>query len=285
MSTLWEKITQDCKLITLPEVYIRLKDIIEAPDYLLEDVADTIRSDPALTARILKLINSPYFGLPGKIETVFRAVSLLGTQQIHDLTLATCISETLSRQTIPRLNMHGYWKKSVYCGLVAQGLAQKLGLIDSERLFVCGLLFDLGHLILYQSLPDETQNALLLSQQKVQPLVEAERELIGLDYARVGATLMRQWSFPTCLIDTTEFHPEPVRAKNHPAETAMVHIAALLAEAFMDERNFGEEGLSPHPAALTVTGLDLDACRSTAERVRPGLENILETIYPVSKAS
>ncbi|MEW8385298.1 MAG: HDOD domain-containing protein, partial [Candidatus Thiodiazotropha taylori] len=81
MSTLWEKITRDCKLISLPDVYIRLKTIIDTPEYRLDDVADTIRSDPALTTRVLKLINSPYFGLASKIETVFRAVSLLGTQQ------------------------------------------------------------------------------------------------------------------------------------------------------------------------------------------------------------
>ncbi|MEW8625198.1 MAG: HDOD domain-containing protein [Candidatus Thiodiazotropha sp.] len=285
MSTLWEKITQDCKLITLPDVYIRLKEIIDSPEYRLEDVADTIRSDPALTTRILKLINSPYFGLASKIETVFRAVSLLGTQQIHDLTLATCISGSLQKPSNSEFDMHWYWKRSIFCGLVAQGIAKHMGLMDSERLFVCGLLFDLGHLIMNQSIPLETQQALQQSQQQSQPLVEAERQVIGLDYARVGATLMRQWSFPICLIETTEFHAEPVRAKQHPTETAMVHIAAMAADALMGNGKFGEGLANPHPATLEKTGLDLATCRSIAEQVEPGIEQILYTIYPLKKAS
>jgi HD-like signal output (HDOD) protein len=285
MPTLWEKITQNCRLITLPDVYIRLKTIIDTPDYLLEDVADTIRSDPALTARVLKLINSPYFGLPGKIETVFRAVSLLGTQQIHDLTLATSISTSLNKQAASIQDMHSYWKRSVYCGLIAQGFARHLGLIDCERLFVCGLLYDLGHLILYQSVPTETQNALQASQQRAHPLVETERELIGLDYARVGATLMRQWSFPVCLVETTEFHPEPMRSKHHPTETAMVHIAALLAEALMGNGEFGYGLLTPHPTAIEETGLSKATCTAIAEDIKPGLNSVLEAIYPLNKAS
>ncbi|MCG7897783.1 MAG: HDOD domain-containing protein [Candidatus Thiodiazotropha weberae] len=285
MSTLWEKITRDCKLITLPDVYIRLKAIIDTPEYRLDDVADTIRSDPALTTRVLKLINSPYFGLASKIETVFRAVSLLGTQQIHDLTLATSISESLHEPSDSAFDMQDYWRRSIFCGLVAQGIARRMGLIDSERLFVCGLLYDLGHLIMHQSIPEQTQQALQRSQQHSQPLVEVERELIGLDYARVGATLMRQWSFPLCLIETTEFHTEPLRAKHHPAETAMVHIAAMVSDTLMGNGELGEGLNTPHPAALQKTGLDLATCRSIAEEVEPGIEYILHTIYPLKKAS
>jgi HD-like signal output (HDOD) protein len=285
MSTLWENITRDFKLITLPDVYLRLKSIIEAPEYRLEDVADTIRNDPSLTTRILKLINSPYFGLSSKIETVFRAVSLLGTQQIHDLTLATCISQSLGHFGAPTLDMSLFWKRSAYCGLVAQGLARQLGLIDSERLFVCGLLYDLGHMVLYQSIPELTLTALRDSQQQSLPLVETERKLIGLDYARVGATLMRQWNFPICLIETNEFHPEPMRAQRHPTETAMVHIAVLLAEDFMGSGKFGTGILKPHPEALKRTDLNMETCLEIAEQVKPGLESILQAIYPLSKAS
>ena len=285
MSTLWEQITRDCKLISLPDAYLRLKATIDDPEYRLEDVAEAIRSDPALTTRVLKLINSPYFGLAAKIETVFRAVSLLGTQQIHDLALATCVSDTLNRHARTTLDMHQFWKRSVYCGLAAQGLAQQLGLMDSERLFVCGLLFDLGHLILYQNIPDQTEAALRTSRQNCQPLVEVERTEIGLDYARVGATLMRQWSFPVCLIETNEFHPEPMRAQQHPVETAMVHIAAMLADEFMGYGVFGEGQLAPHPDSLEKTEMTLEDCRTISERVKPGLESILHTIHPLSKAS
>ncbi|MEJ2610960.1 MAG: HDOD domain-containing protein [Candidatus Thiodiazotropha sp.] len=285
MSTLWKKITRNCKLISLPETYLRLKTAIENPEYCQEEVADAIRSDPALTIRVLKLVNSPFFGLPSKIETVFRALNLLGAQQIHDLALATCVSDTFSRNAIPSVDMHEFWRRSVYCGLAAQNLAQQYGLIDNERLFICGLLFDLGHLVLHQSIPEQMQAALHESRRKTRPLVEVERDIIKLDYARVGAMLMRQWNFPTSLIETNEFHPEPMRAQQHPLETAMVHIAMLIADDYMGEGIFGEGLLTPHAIALERTELTIEECLAAMEQIEDGFEAILHTISPLNKAS
>ncbi|MCU7930373.1 MAG: HDOD domain-containing protein [Candidatus Thiodiazotropha sp. (ex Codakia rugifera)] len=285
MSTLWEKVTRDCKLISLPQAYVRLKSVIDSPEYRLEDVADAIRIDPALTTRVLKLINSPYFGLSAKIETVFRAVNLLGTQQIHDLALATSVAEAFSKHTTPGLDMHLFWRRSVYCGLSAQALAKQRGFMDSERLFVSGLLFDLGHMILYQSVPEITLEALSSSQQQQRPLVETEREKIGLDYARVGAVLMRQWQLPDCLVETSEFHCEPMRAQHYPIETAIVHIASLLAEGATAGGEFGTGLLQPHPGAMDKVGLSLEDCERVGSEVESELDTILYTIYPVGKAS
>ncbi|MCU7890732.1 MAG: HDOD domain-containing protein [Candidatus Thiodiazotropha sp. (ex Ustalcina ferruginea)] len=285
MSTLWEKVTRDCKLISLPQAYVRLKGIIDSPEYRLEDVADAIRIDPALTTRVLKLINSPYFGLSAKIETVFRAVNLLGTQQIHDLALATSVAEAFSKNTTSSLDMHLFWRRSVYCGLSAQALAKQRGFMDSERLFVSGLLFDLGHMILYQSVPELTLEALSLSQQQQRPLVETEREVIGLDYARVGTTLMRQWRLPDCLIETSEFHCEPMRAQHCPVETAIVHIASLLAEGKVAGGEFGSGLLRPHPSAMNKADLSLEDCELVSHEIESELDSILHTIYPMGKAS
>ncbi|MCU7906070.1 MAG: HDOD domain-containing protein [Candidatus Thiodiazotropha sp. (ex Epidulcina cf. delphinae)] len=285
MSTLWGKITNNCKLISLPQTYLQLKAVIDAPEYRLEDVADAIRNDPALTTRVLKLVNSPFFGLSSKIETVFRAITLLGTQQIHDLTLATSVADALSGRSSPSLDMHLFWRRSVTCGLCAQALAQRLGLMDSERLFVSGLLFDLGHMILYQSVPDLTHQALQQSQENQWSLVETEREVIGLDYAHVGATLMRHWRLPECMIETNEFHPEPMRAWKYPIETAMVHIASLLAMANTGSGEFGSGLLQPHPTALEKTGLNLEECVAIGIKTEPELDTILYTIYPLGKAS
>ncbi|MCU7922146.1 MAG: HDOD domain-containing protein [Candidatus Thiodiazotropha sp. (ex Dulcina madagascariensis)] len=285
MSTLWEKVTNNCKLISLPQAYLQLKAVIDDPEYQLEDVADAIRNDPALTTRVLKLVNSPYFGLSSRIDTVFRAVTLLGTQQIHDLALATSVAEALSKRSSPDLDMHLFWRRSVYCGLCAQALAQRLGVMDSERLFVSGLLFDLGHMILYQSVPELAHQALLQSQESQWSLVETEREVIGLDYAHVGATLMRHWRLPECLIETNECHPEPIRAWKYPLETAMVHIASLLATAYTDNGQFGSGALQPHPAALEKIGLSLEACAAIGDEIEPELDAILYNIYPLDKAS
>ncbi|MCU7808109.1 MAG: HDOD domain-containing protein [Candidatus Thiodiazotropha sp. (ex Semelilucina semeliformis)] len=285
MSTLWEKVTRDAKLITLPEAYLRLKGVIGRPEYGISDVAEAISSDPALTTRVLRLVNSPYFGMASRIDTVIRAVNLLGTQQIHDLALATSVSHAFSGIDPATFDMTQFWKSSIYRGLAAQRLAKLRGVLDNERLFVAGLLSDLGHLILYQSIPNETLKAREISRKQQRPLVEVERETLGLDYARVGATLMRQWQLPESLIETTEYHPEPARAQKNPLETAIVHIAALLSKAKSDDRPFGEGILQPNPTAMKMAETSLASCLEIDTEVEAAVDDLLRTLAPIGKAS
>jgi HD-like signal output (HDOD) protein len=285
MSTLWEKVTRDAKLISLPEAYLKLKAVIEEANYSVQQVADAISYDPALTTRVLRLVNSPYFGLANRIDNIPRAVSLLGTQQIHDLALATAVAHSF-KGVDPKLHDLGaFWSGSVFCGLVSQQLAKVCNVAHAERLFVAGLLRDLGHLILYQTIPQETLQAEQLSLQQMRPLVELEREILGLDYARVGATLMRQWSLPEILVETTEYHPEPLRSQKDPIATAVVHIAAAMADARAQGLAFGEGLYEPHPDCLESLGITLADCFEIGELMEPEMNYLLHLLNPLGKVS
>ncbi len=284
MSTLWERVTRDAKLISLPEAYLKLKAVLENPHYTVQQVAEAIGHDPALAARVLRLVNSPYFGLPTRIDNIPRAVSLLGTQQIHDLALATAVAHVF-RGIDPKLHdMAGFWSRSLFSALVAQQLARICRVQQAERLFVAGLLADLGHLILYQSIPRESLNAERRWQELARPLVEVEREMLGLDYARVGATLMRQWQLPEALVESTEFHPEPLRARHDPLATAVVHLAMLMAQARRLDIAFGEGLAQPHPESLRRVGITVTGCVEIGQLMEPEMDNLLHLMNPLGRA-
>lgn len=154
MPTIWEKVTENAKLISLPDVYLRLKSVIDDPGFAMNDIADVISQDPAMTARLLRLVNSAYFGFAAKIDTVNRAVGMLGSQQVHDLVLAASVAQRFEGMSNQVMDMERFWLRSVTRAIACRELAVMCNMLDGERVFVAGLLSDIGHLIMYQSVPD-----------------------------------------------------------------------------------------------------------------------------------
>lgn len=283
MTTVWEQVTANAKMISLPEVYLQLKELLAQPDFSMADVALVLGQDPALTARLLRLVNSPYFGLAAKIDTVFRAVSMLGTQQVHDLALATSVAHSFAGMPNKAMDMARFWRRSVLCGLLSRGLAKVTDVQDSERMFVAGLLRDIGHLLMYQTVPEPCHQAMLAAEQREQPLYLVERELIGIDYARVGGVLMRQWLLPGSLREAAEFHVEPRRALGFPMETYLVHISALLVTASESGKEFGSGALEPQAESWDITGLSLQQCLLVQSEAAAEADRVLEFFLPRSQ--
>lgn len=278
--TVWERVTSNARLVSLPEVYLRLRELIEEPDFSMADVALLIGQDPALTARLLRLVNSPYFGLAAQIDTVFRAVSMLGVRQVHDLVLATSVARSFSNTSNDVMDIPTFWHCSLQRGLVARGLGRSLGLDDSEGLFVAGLLADIGHMVMYQTVPGPCRQAMETAVERDASLYVIEREIIGIDYARVGGMLMRQWQLPTRLREATEFHVEPRRAVEFPLETSILHIASLLVTASMTDRAFGVGPLAPQAYSLEVTGLDVDRAVGSVAEFAVEADQALDALLP-----
>lgn len=285
MSTVWEKVTGNAKLISPPEIYLRLREVLGQPDFAMSDVAVVISKDPALSARILRLVNSSFFGFASKIDTVFRAVNLLGTHQIYDLVLATSVTQSFNGMSNQVMDMAVFWRRSIYCGLVARQLAGMCNVLDSERLFVAGLLKDIGHLIMYQSIPELSERAILEADETLRPLYIVERELIGIDYARVGGVLMRQWQLPDSLRESTELHVEPQRSQEFPLATALIHISALMTDALDTREEFGVGRLEPSSEAMALTGLTQEQCQTVQAEAEQEIEGVLQSIMPAARTT
>lgn len=280
MDKTFRDVKKAAKLISLPDVYLRLKSILDNPEFTMAEVAEVISQDPALTLRLLRMVNSSLYGFVGKIETVDRAITLLGVQQIHDLVLATSVAQAFRGMSIQVMDMSRYWGQSVFCAVTCRHLAGLHPECDKEFLFVAGLLHDIGHLIMYQVIPDLCQQAIIVSREEGQPLYKVEQELFGFDYAVVGSDLMKQWSLPDRLSETTRFHITPNQAKQFPLETAMVHLGSLLAKDHEGKREFNQGPLAAAPVAWLVTGLTPESCISLSGKIEKDARDVLTLISP-----
>lgn len=279
MNKTFREVTKAAKLISLPDIYLRLRAILDDQDYNMAEVAVVISQDPALTLRLLRIVNSSLYGFTAKIETVSRAITLLGTQQIHDLVLATSVAQAFSGMSSDIMNMNRFWRQSVFCAVTCRQLAALHPRCDRETLFVSGLLHDIGHLIMYQAIPDLSQQALIAAREAGQPLHKVERELFGFDYAEVGADLMQQWTLPERLRETTRFHTEPKQAENYPLEAALVHLGSLLSRAKDGQTEFNDGALTVEPWAWEVTGLTLKVCNSLNEQIKSEAREVQQLIF------
>jgi HD-like signal output (HDOD) protein len=156
-----EEIVENCAtLVSLPEVYLQVKKVIDEPESTMTDLSAAISIDPGMTTIVLKLVNSAFYGMPRKVETISRAVGILGMQPLHDLVLAVSVTKAFSGLSQQVMNMSIFWANSFFSGLAARELARKCFLVDSERMFVEGLLRDLGHLLIYQYIPEQAEQAM-----------------------------------------------------------------------------------------------------------------------------
>jgi len=285
MSTVWENISQKARLFSLPDVYFRLKAVLDDPNSNLADVAEVVANDPAMTARLLRIVNSAYFGLGTEIDTVSRAVGLLGTQEVHDLVLAASVAKSFEGMSNEVMDMKRFWRQSVTCAITGRELASLCNVLDGERVFVAGLLSDIGHLFIYQLAPQKAQEAIELAEAQGAPLYKAERTLLGVDFARVGAGLMRQWQLPESLCEPTEFQVEPSRSDEYELFTSLVHIASHLTRGA--DRGLGVEvalaGVSEH--AWMVAALVPDQCAGILEKVNSQVDVVMRLIFPSLESS
>lgn len=278
-------VKESVELISLPDVYIRLRNVINSPDTSMADVAEVIANDPAVTARLLKLVNSSFFNLASKVDTITHAINLLGTQQVHDLVLATSVIDSFSGFTNDYFNLYDFWFNGVYCAVTARLLAYYCDDLDTERPFVAGLLHNIGHLVTYQKIPEESRSALKLAAHKNISIYMAEREILGFDYAQVGAELMREWQLPKSLQEITEFHIEPEKAGEFQLETAIIHIASAMTQNAIAQIPISSETLAINPMCWQITGLSVDNMPEIKKEVDQQASMLMNLLFTHKKSA
>jgi putative nucleotidyltransferase with HDIG domain len=246
-------------LVTLPEVAMRITRMVNDPQSSAEDIAREISNDAALTARLLRVANSPLFGTSGKISSVSRAIAVIGLRQVRDLTVGLTAIRAFDGIPSELVAMESFWRHSMLCAVASGHIAACGDGSHGETPFVAGLLHDIGKLVLYSRVPDAARRALLLSVDSVEDrdLYSCERQIIGFDHGAVGAALAKNWKLPPSLQACIEYHHEPERAKVHLVEVAIVHIAnsvAMLAEIGSTDLRDADQ---ISPIALFSVGFDV----------------------------
>ena len=227
-----EKIENINALPTIPKVLQKLLGVIENPRISLNEISNFIASDPALTIKVLKMVNSPVYGFPGRISSVNQAVILLGLTVVKGLLLGVSVFDLMQKTMI------GLWEHSLGTAIISRLIAKKKGLKEPDELSVDGLLHDIGKVLLLLQYSQEYEKAMQESASLDITIYDAEKTHFTTTHASVGAWMAQKWRFPPNLTEVIEYHHKPHLSKRAPMEAAIVHFADILVRA----RGFGFAG-------------------------------------------
>lgn len=266
-------------LVSPPEVCLKVNELLGDERATIDDFAVVIIRDPALTARLLRLVNSSFYGLQSRVDTVSRAIQLLGMRELQKLVCAVSAIEKFSRLSNRITNMNTFWRHGVYTGLMSQALAKRLRVLHPERLFVAGVMHDLGTLLINHRYPEIAEETIRAARGDERQLRLLELEELGFDHAHLGSLMLSGWRLPDSIIDAIAWHHEPAGAELSPVDAAILATADGLAN-FAGTGSFSEfVATTPgHDLALfeslgLPTDFDVDALMDEVDR------QFVESIY------
>ncbi|MCS6296110.1 MAG: HDOD domain-containing protein [Nitrospira sp.] len=245
------RIEQVGELPTLPHVVQKLASMIGRPNISAEEIGALIEKDQVLSAKVLRLANSPFYGFPSRIASVAHAVVVLGLSVVKGLTLCATAFDIMKNA-----GMNELWRHSLGVALTAHILGAKAGMKNPEEVFVGGLLHDIGKVVLYVKWPDVGQQITLATRNTSRSLMETEQALFEVSHADVGGWLATAWHLPTSLREPILHHHSPSAAQDAKLQTAIVHVADVLVKGLACG-NPGDDLVPPlSRQAWDLVGLD-----------------------------
>jgi HD-like signal output (HDOD) protein len=269
-------------LLSLPDAAIRLNAVLTDPDTSANDIADIVSLDPALAARVLRAVNSAYFGLRGRVDTITKAITMIGTSELHSLVLATSAALAFRNISSKLIDMESFWQHSVRAALAARGFAESGSLRrHRERVFLSALMHDVGQLVLYHQLP-EVSTRILQAVKTGRPQDEAEYEALGFTHAEVGALLLERWNLPSALTMPVRFHHRYDEASDFTREAALIHIGSRVSHLMEQERSDKPPYLDVAHDAWTQSGCSPDELEEVMIDVDMHWLQVIEIVAPGS---
>lgn len=261
-------------IFVLSDSFTRIKELIDDESSTIDDISDVVLLDPALSATILKLANSSFFNYPGKIDTISKAVLVLGITEVYNLVIAHFTAEAFSKIEADSEFLDLFWLKSVDCALIITFLGRELNITNPERLFILGLLHNIGELVVRQlnqekAVECESDDIALLPWQK-------QLEVLGFSYGDCSAELMKLWQLPYSLF-------APIRNQDQDdlehanIDTQLLYVAKRMMTCNITMKKSQYTDLIDE-ALLTSLGIDQDmliAARNFCDLERLGMLSIL----------
>ncbi len=256
LSDLIEEYSQ---LVSPPEVWVKMNELVHDETASAQDFALVIELDPGLTANLLRVVNSAFYNFASPISTVSRAITIIGVNDLYSLATALTAARVFSQIPCHLTSPNTFWRHSIATAILARKLASHCSVIDSERLYVAGLLHDVGSLLLYSGMPELSSEVLMMSAGDEEVLYQAETDSIGFNHASAGAELLSTWNLPESLVAAIRYHHEPLNAGASALDAAIICIASHAVNhhhysAFVDEP--AEDLLGLDPRIWELTGLN-----------------------------
>lgn len=213
-------------LPTLPTVAMQVMSLTQDPESSMSDIVTVIQNDPAITTKILRISNSAFYGMRQKIDSINRALVVLGMNEVNNLITSISVFKTFPiSHDKPSFDREKFWEHCALTGEIAKNISVKLGMKIMSEVFTAGLLHDVGKIIMDQYFHDQFTEALELSYSQKIPLYDAEKQVFGVNHAQIGGWIAERWKLPRNLTDSILYHHKPDRSMNYKLLTAIVDIA------------------------------------------------------------
>lgn len=251
---------------SIPGAAVKLISLLDDPDSSAARIEEVLRYDAGLTANILRLSNSAYFGLMTQIGSVRQAVVVLGLKRIKQLVLTSCIGAILDKQVAGYdLQPGELWRHSIAVSVAAEGLVAELEMPDGDDIFTASLLHDVGKLVMGEFVQKDMEKIWNAASNGV-PFEVAEEMILGTSHAAIGATILKSWSFPEKIVDAVRWHHNPENAHEQSVVIDIVHVANILS--LMIGIGLGSEGLKYQlmPSVTERLGLSTSNLETVASR-------------------
>lgn len=255
-----ELVADSIELFSLPDIYFQVSEMIHDPRFSVGDIGEVVSKDPALSVRLLKLVNSPIYGFQARIDTISRAIVIVGIEDLKNLILATAVIDSFQEIPVELVDMTAFWMRSVHCGVVCKLLAKASAVLHSERLFLTGLLHDIGSLVLYCKRPEESKRVLMAAEDDRNKIAALEQEIIGVNHAWVGSEMIKRWGLPESLYEAIACYPAPQLAQVHRLDAYLLWLAAQLVNA-------SEQGVTAETVIANMDKAGLSILRLTPEKI------------------
>ncbi len=241
----------------MPATAAKLLPLIDNPDSTASEIESILKYDPGLTANILKLTNSAYFGIPTRVSSVKQAIVLLGWKRLLQLVMTICMSP-LMKKTVPGYDLPRgeLWRHSIAVSVAAEILVKALKISDADEVFTAALLHDVGKLILGGFVKEDLKEIETMVMKGITFDV-AESMVLGTNHAEIGGQILHKWSFPAELVNAVQWHHDPESCENSCILSDIVHVANTLG--LMTGFGKVEEGIDIEPFGPVADRLGLKA--------------------------
>ena len=260
-------VNDSTKLFSLPTIFHKINQVVNDPETTFQDVAEVISQDVSLTARLLKIANSSFFGFTEKIDTITHAVAVIGSDQLKDLALGTYVIDAFKGMNQSSISMESFWKHSIATGIACRIIAVYKRMENPERLYIAGMLHEVGRLIIFANFENEVEKILEVYGMQERLLCNIEKEQFGWSHAYLGAEFLKAWNLSESQIEAVKFHLTPLEAKIYLNETAIIHIGSIIAKT-LGLGNSGENFIPKiEPKAWDTLGLPMDILPNIFQQV------------------
>jgi len=263
---------ESVKLPSLPSIVVRLNEAVNDPNSTTVQISEIVNKDLGLTARLLRLVNSAMYSFPSRIQSIPRAITIIGPRQIVSLAIGTSVISLFHGISPAIMDVTEFWKHSIATGIIARSLAGFKNSFETENVFIAGLLHDIGKLILFLEYPETSQFILHRAKEERVKLAQLEQSILNTTHGEIGAKLVNKWNLPSYLASCCANHHEP-KSDGVVDLALMVNMADDIANAL----GYGQSGEPVIPLSSERTwsqaGLTLEIVDNLLEQVELCFEN------------